>query len=437
MPNVLTADLLKRMNVPVAEFNRSFEAMMRAGMDRLMALQRPSGGWGWFDNDGEDPFMTACAVHGLSECDRLGYPVDKVALKRGRERLRAMAKEEKDPNRLAYAAYVLGDEFDRLLASPERLSSYAQALLVLALRKAGRAEAMEVAKALEASVRKDHWETPGWYYKWDNVSIETTAYAIQALAAIRPGHALIAPAVEWLLAQRQGPRWRSTKDTAVAIATLLQVTSLGTLTDAVAVEAKPEEALLKKIAVVLNGGERREILIDLNNPLKSAFEAHFPRVNAGPNLVAFESMDERSDFKFELAVTQRVFEARFGSEARGLDVNVGYDRPLDGLRVGDEVTATVTVSASQPVDYVMVQSPIPSGGEVIRGSGTGEFARFEDRYEKALFFLRSVGAEPVRLQYKMRCAYAGRFTVLPASAGLMYNEGLYGTGGPSTALIRP
>jgi uncharacterized protein YfaS (alpha-2-macroglobulin family) len=85
----------------------------------------------------------------------------------------------------------------------------------------------------------------------------------------------------------------------------------------------------------------------------------------------------------------------------------------------------------------MVQSPIPAGAEVIRGSGTGEFARFEDRYDKAIFFLRSFRGEPVKLQYKLRCSFAGRYTVLPAWAGLMYNEGLYGAGAARSASILP
>jgi len=101
------------------------------------------------------------------------------------------------------------------------------------------------------------------------------------------------------------------------------------------------------------------------------------------------------------------------------------------------VTATVVVKAASPVEYVMVQSPIPAGCDVIRGSGVGTFARFEDRYEKALFFLSSLGEEEVRLTYRMRCSIAGRFTVLPAWAGLMYNEDLFGTSAPVRATIKP
>lgn len=59
--------------------------------------------------------------------------------------------------------------------------------------------------------------------------------------------------------------------------------------------------------------------------------------------------------------------------------------------------------------------------------GAGDFARFEERYEKAIFFLRSLDTEPRTLQYRIRCSFAGQFTVLPAWAGLMYNEEVYGT----------
>ena len=439
MPNVLTADVLGRMGIPTEKFNASFEAMMRAGKDRLLALQRPSGGWGWFENDPEDPFMTACAVRGLSECARLGFPLDRVALKRGRERLLAMSAEEKHPDRLAYELYVLGEGAERLLPKADTLSNFAHALLTLTLAKAGRPEAQGMARALELRAKDDHWETPSWFYRWDDVSIETTAYAIQALAKVSPRSPLIGKATSWLLAQRQGHRWRSTKDTAVAIATLLDVTDLGVLAGAVQVAADggKRPAIYRTVGVVLNGGERRDLRIDLNNPLEGVFEAHFARVNAGPNMLSFDRPEDAADLEFRLEVLQRRLVDRVDSENRGLSVNVTYDRPLEGLRVGDEVTATVVVASAEPSDYVMVQSPVPGGCEVLRGSGGGPFARFEDRYDRAIFFLRSLGPEPVRLQYRMRSAFGGRFTVLPAWAGLMYREEVYGTGEARTAIIQP
>jgi alpha-2-macroglobulin len=436
---VLTAEVLKDLGIPTEKFNASFEKMMIVGKERLLALQRPDGGFAWFDKGNEDRLMTAIVLHGLSECDRLGYKVDQVSLKRGRDRLRELAKGETDWNVLAYQAYVLGEGFDRLLAQKDQLTPYSQALLALTLQRAGRPEAADVVKALVACVKEDHWETPNWRHRWENLSIETTAYALQALVAVDPNHRLIPVGREWLLSQRNGNRWRSTKDTAVAISTLLKITSLDRLGAAVAKDGKPagKEAFLKKIGVSLNGGEPREILVDLNNPTRSTFEVHFAEVRVGSNTLQFQALDAQSDFKFDVEVTQRSFQARTDAVSQGVEVKVQYDRPLDGLRLGDEVTATVVVKAASAVDYVMVQSPIPAGCEVIRGSGEGTFARFEDRYEKAIFFLSSLGEEEVRLTYRMRCSIAGRYTVLPAWAGLMYNEDLFGTSAPSTATLKP
>ena len=439
MPNVLTAEVLRNLGIPTEKFNESFEAMMRAGKERLTTLQRPSGGWGWFDHDAEDPFMTACAVQGLSECDRLGSNVDAIVLKRGRARLLEMVKAEKDLNRLAFAAYVLGGEFERLLEKADSLSPYSQALLVLGLHKAKRPEAAAIAEKLAARVKADHWETPNWYYKWDNVSIETTAYAIRALAAVDPDHPLIPKAVDWLLAQRQGNRWRSTKDTAVAIVTLLKVTDLGRIAGAVEVknDGARKPANLKRIGVRLGAGLPQEILLDLNNPTADKFEAHFSRILAGPQTLIFEKLEDGSDFEFDVEVSQRILGGNPVEESRGLYVTVEYDRPLGSLKRGDEVTATVTVKAWSPVDYVMVLSPIPAGCEVIRGSGTGGFARFEDRYEKAIFFLRSLDGKTRRFTYRMRANFAGRYTVLPARGSLMYNDAIYGTTSLGSASIAP
>jgi hypothetical protein len=432
VPNVLTAEVLAKLRIPPEQFNASFEGMMRAGLERLAALQRPTGGWGWFDADAEDPFMTACAVHGLSECERLGRPVDAVMLRLGRARLREMAAAETDLNRLAYEAFALGEGFERLLESRRELSSYAKSLLALALHRAGRREAPEVARELAAEVRGDHWETPRWYYKWDDVSIETTAYAVQALAAIEPSSPLIGRGTEWLLAQRRDGRWKSTKDTAVAVVTLLKAASLESVA---ALMSGPRETGTLRLGLSPDGGARREAVIDFDNPLRSTVEAHAP-LRAGARRLVLEPLDGRDGVPLEAEITMRVAGPAAAPESKGLRIEVEADRALDGLRIGDEVEFAVRVSAEEAVDYVMVEVPVPAGGEVVGGSGQGGFARFEARYEKALFFLRSVGPEGSRLTFRMRCAFGGRFTVLPATASLMYDESIRATGAAGTAVVR-
>ena len=126
-------------------------------------------------------FMTGIAVRGLSECARLGYPVDAVALRRGRERLRAIAKEDSVDDRRAYAAYALGEPDEALIARFDELSVWAQALLVLSFPPEQEARAVALARKLVPRAEGGRWTSTGWTRRED-LSVEATCYAIQALA---------------------------------------------------------------------------------------------------------------------------------------------------------------------------------------------------------------------------------------------------------------
>lgn len=425
MPNVLTAEALRKLGIPAEEFNASFAEMMRTGIRRVLGYQAATGGWGWYGPEQEDPFMTAVAVRGLSDCVRLGLAVDSVALRRGRERLRTLAGADENLDRRAYAAYALGEPDPVLLAKVDELSPWALALLALT-----KPDPTLVAK-LAGKAEGDHWTAAGWA-RHDDLSVEATCYAIRALLAADPAHPLIPKATAWLLGQRRDGRWRSTRDTATAVATLLQVTTLERLAEGVA-PAADAPALVRRIDVALNARDSRELLVDLANPLKSRFEAHFAAVQPGANVVAFAG----PEFPFDAEVRLRSLDRSMRADARGVSIAVETDRPLAGLRRGDEVRVTLTVSAAADCEYAMVLSPIPAGAEVIRGSGEGGFERFEARYDQALFFLRKLGPAQTRLGYRMRCAYSGRYGVLPAWAGLMYNEAVCGSSEPKEALIGP
>jgi len=443
---VLTADALRRLNIPTDSFSAELPAMVRAGLERLDQLQREDGGWGWFDNDAEDPFMTACAVLGLSQAKQQGFPVDDVRLRRGATRLREMAKAESDLNRLAFECYALSglepcSELDRLVAAKEKLTPYALATGALALYRAARpTDAGAFVKALTAAAREGHWVTDSWYYKWEDVTIETTALAVLALVEIDPKNPRIEPAVTWMLAQQADGRWKSTKDTAVAVHAILTHTvatggELDSLARAVArapgEEKRPE--LLKKVVVRVNG-EVREILIDFNNLMGSRFQAHFPgsALKQGTNEVEIECPDQ-TEIEIECLVRS---DGRRRSGAAKVAIDIKTDRAMESLHVGDEVEVTVTVTPVESLDYVLISSPVPAGCEVVRGSGVGDFARFEGRYEEAFIYVRAL-KEPMTFKYKVRSLFAGRFKIREASAAVMYDETQGGRGRASQAVVRP
>ena len=49
---------------------------MQAGLDRLYQYQHPDGGWGWWQTDDSQPFMTAYVLAGLVQAKAAGYDVE-------------------------------------------------------------------------------------------------------------------------------------------------------------------------------------------------------------------------------------------------------------------------------------------------------------------------------------------------------------------------
>jgi uncharacterized protein YfaS (alpha-2-macroglobulin family) len=443
---VLTADALKRLEIPTEKFSNDLPKMVKAGLDRLAALQREDGGWGWFDRDATDSVMTGYAVAGLSEARRLGYVVDSVMFDRAIRRALALAREEQDLNRLAWICLALSrgttvPDVERLVAKLESLSPFALAVTSLALHRWGRPEAAAFRSRLSSLARESHWVSTSWTPKWEVMDVETTALAVTALCEAEPDHPAIAPAVEWLLAQRSGNRWRSTKDTAAAIhAILSHAMATGGRLDALAQAVASREkrgsapAHLKKVAISLNGIVK-DFLVDLNDPTSCRFECHFAGgdVKAGEN--RFEIVSDEG-FVFDIEGTLRTT-GNPPAPGTAFSLRATTDRPLDKLRIGEEVTVALTVAGDAAYDYVMIEVPVPAGCEVIAGSGDGPFSRFEARYEGALFYLRSCGTTPTAFRFKMRCAFAGRYLTLAPSAEVMYDARLSGAGQGGSAEIKP
>ncbi len=446
MPTLNVAEVLKQRGIPADKFSRSFEDKMQKGIQRLERFQHESGGWGWYKRDPDDPFMTATVVRGLSRANELGYPVDDVSLKRGRERLREMMDNEDVLDRLAYEAFALGTVEKRVLENVEKLNSYSRALLMLTLvRNDRREEAEKLVKPLVEAAQNNHWDPGAKYYKtWDDMSIEATGYALQALDAVKPDHPAIDDAMDWLMNQKNGNSWGATKETAVAVNTILAVEGLGGAgkvagngeDDGEARDEKP--AFRRRLEVKMNDSQARSLLVDVNNPTESKFRADFASVPAGQQQFQFSTPQENGAFSFDVEVAMTQFHSGTPPEKdQDLDVEAQYDQPLDTLEIGEEVQVTVTVQSHRSADYVMVKSPVPAGCEVVKGSGTGSFSRFEARYEKALFFVRRMEeGETKTFTYRMRPLFAGAYTVLAPSAELMYNTDINGYGSSRTARIR-
>jgi uncharacterized protein YfaS (alpha-2-macroglobulin family) len=84
LPTVIVANAFGKLNAPISEATRTeLPKMVNKGMSRLYSFQHSDGGWGWWENDNSNPFMTAYVIYGLSIANETGYPVNKTSLGRG------------------------------------------------------------------------------------------------------------------------------------------------------------------------------------------------------------------------------------------------------------------------------------------------------------------------------------------------------------------
>lgn len=103
-------------DAPGSGFDRArIAATAASGISRLIDLQRPDGGWGWFGGDTMHPALTALAVEGLATARDAGLPVPPRVLSAGAGLL---ARLDAEPSRSA----IVGAIDLRLLANLARVA---------------------------------------------------------------------------------------------------------------------------------------------------------------------------------------------------------------------------------------------------------------------------------------------------------------------------
>lgn len=237
------------------------DAITKAGLERLYDFQRSDGGWGWWKEGDSDRWMTAYVVWGLSLARDAKLNIKEDVLRRGVEFLdRRLVEEEENPDMQAwmlhamsvyYAAFLdqLTSVFpqnasDNLWKRRDQLNAYTRALFALSAHYRGEADRAKTLIAnLENGVKRDerpdtsilidpkpttqnpqpavlgtaHWGEDGIYWRWSEGGVEATAFALRALLTIDPKNKLIEPVTNWLIKNRRGAQWSSTRDTAIVV----------------------------------------------------------------------------------------------------------------------------------------------------------------------------------------------------------------------------
>ena len=230
---------LRRPSGPIFEPGQ-LDEMVKQGLARVYSQQHGDGGWGWWPSDTSDPYMTAYVVYGLFTTREAGYDIKNDVLEQGFQFLLKDLKEEDNLHRMAYLTSVVTlrgsvDDAtksivsDRLYRNRQKLTAYSQALLVLSLKQIGEVDqAKVVVDNLENSAHIDRENgTANWTRRQPLVVAlvgrpdrEPTRRCCAPMCAVYPDGDLAPMIVKWMVNNRRGNHWDSTKQTALAVYTL-------------------------------------------------------------------------------------------------------------------------------------------------------------------------------------------------------------------------
>jgi len=508
LPDVVVARALRELGLSDPRLEKQLPDMVQTGLDRLYGYQHDDGGWGWWRYDQSDPWMTAYVVFGLITAKRSGFAVNDNALNRGVEcllrQVRAqpapgqggyisatpaqrhllLAQAQPAPGQWGYLApdrlyplYVLSlatlrssslrstsaardglvqEQVMQFYRGLDSLDPYNLALLATTLLELGRTtEAGVAAERLWQRGQETQalawWKgRPGWGRGGDT---ETTGLALKALLAVNPNDRRLFKVVRWLVLNREGDGWVSTRDTAFILFALTDFLKHSQ-------ELTPDyEARLS-----LNGKtllERRFTRVDLFAP-EVEVKAGGRSLVRGDNLLDI-TKNGAGNLYYTLILRQFVGQGDLPEIITGAGITIArsYYRmvsardPRTGVittspsphavadfRSGESILVRLKIASANQCEYVVVEDPLPAGCEVTE---RGELEPWEwDRWwsdltvrdEKVAIFARRLPAGVSTIEYYLRPQIPGDYHVMPTQVYAMYNPDLRGSGAEARVRLR-
>jgi hypothetical protein len=458
LPNITVAQAVKDLNIKTDLDQAALQEKIHAGLDRLYSFQHPDGGWGWWETDESQPFMTAYVVAGLVQARDAGTKVTDESINNGVGWLKKDLAEDTRmaPDLRAYMLYALtvagpakpdlGPVYDKRSS----LSPNGMAILGLALEQAGDARAKDIAAALERSAQQDQ-EQAWWKAERDemldfsaDVTPEATAWAVKFISHEHPDSPLLPKAALWLMNHRnEGYWWESTKQTAMVIYGLtdyLKHTNELNPNFTATVLVNDKAVLTRKIDQT-TGLAAPDLSLDESKLLPGINHIRIVTSGAGRLYYSARADYHSSDEKLQKAGTTSLNLLRdyFRLSPSRSGEKIVYDlAPLNGpLASGDIVAVRLTVTGSD-WRYLMIEDPIPAGTEFIEHDNAYEFKarppwwqyvfdRREMHDDRMAIFQTYFPQGQREYFYLLKVVNPGVFQVSPARVGPMYQSGVMAT----------
>lgn len=450
LPNVAVAKTFRKLGIRPIPKEEELPAMVSAGLRRLYDFQHGDGGWGWWKEDQTDPFMTAYVVYGLALARETDFPIEDRVLRRGIQSLKNQLPKMDHPATRAFALAALADagetaavrtELDRSgVLDPFKSDPTALAFAVIAAKKSGARQTAELFGSLTDAIRSSGgaaWvEGKGFQHGWQTDAIEATAWTLEALLEVEPSHESVIPMVAWLVSNRGGGYWISTKTTAFVLLALSKY-----------LRFTPEHRPDFTYAAALQGDE---ILSGrFLNPSDSAvYEIRGMDAPDTLNLSFFKT----GQGILYYSVTLHYYDGSEGIQPGGTgEIGVArqfFVRTRDtwvaiqnggSISSGATVRVLLTIEGNQRMRYIMLRDPFAAGAEVIRNfkqeSGRWGWTDREFHDDHVAYFF--TWYNPGAVEYEVQATLPGTYHILPSEIGPMYSPDVRAHSGEFILKVTP
>ena len=387
LPNLETYRVLQEFGLGTPALQARLDRTLSDGLARLQNRQNFDGGWGWWQGEESDSYMTAYVLLALNRAKQAGVTVNENVLNQGTEYLRsnigsvAQAKETWELDRLVFEHMVLAEmgsgdpaATDALFQVRDQLNPWSQALLAITLDRLtpGSENARTLLSDLQSAALRSstgaYWELPETGPQNMVGNLTNTAMVLYALAQQDPGSPLVADTVRFLMSNRQPDgAWESTYATAWTLMALNHVVKgTGELGGDFAYSAS------------LNGA-----------PLASGQAAGADQLTPATASVALDGLYpddpnalliQRQTGSGRLYYTAGLQVARPVDSVPPLSQGLGIERvfvsstadcpaqdcaPIQSARAGQKVTVKLTLTVPHDAYNLVVEDYIPAGAEIL------------------------------------------------------------------------
>ncbi|BCM92913.1 putative lipoprotein YfhM [Abditibacteriota bacterium] len=486
LPDILVQRTLRLRGVQDGQTQKmkaQLPKMVRDGATRLARFQHESGGWGWWENDDDDPWMTAYVLYGLSQARAEGYPISDDLLSRGRQAgIQMLAKPSKPipvwqrpnwENTRAFLLYALASaspsdkektEIRAVRASFQTNSLDPQALASLVLFDKELDLPATAWTELESQLQNEgdqilYWKGSG-YDEWSDWNDKTaTAMGLRALVATNPKDSRIPGVLMWMMARRGDDDWGSTRDTAWTLSALCDyLNTRGTPNNSRATGPN-------SIKVSLNGTMLMNRTL-ATKPTGSEFVVRVPwqKLRTSGNTLALQRAGSGEPVFYAVQMRQtlgnngplapvtgtlpitvsreyrRILPRSTGQDSWSLTTEPTNNR----LNQGDRIRVRLTFNVPRDLSYVLIEDAFPSGCETTERGDAGEgndnwdywWSNTDVRDDRIAFFARHMSKGKHIIEYNLRAQTPGTFNALPTMLQAMYDPGVRAESGETSVSVQ-